>query len=79
MGLFSKKENTNKFKELVKEKKKQDKQIEKEWAERVNNKYAAENLKAAKGMMLENAMKIDTLEYEKIANELKERLNKKEQ
>ena len=42
----------------------------------MNTKYTAENLKAAKKMMVSNAMEIDRLEYEKIAKELKEKLNK---
>ena len=74
-SLFGKKE-PNTFKELIKEKNKQDKKIEKQWEDRMNTKYTAENLKAAKKMMVSNAMKIDRLEYEKIAKELKEKLNK---
>ena len=74
-SLFGKKE-PNTFKELIKEKNKQDKKIEKQWEDRMNTKYTAENLKAAKKMMVANAMEIDKLEYEKIAKELKEKLNK---
>lgn len=74
-SLFGKKE-PNTFKELIKEKNKQDKKIEKQWKDRMNTKYTAENLKAAKKMMVANAMEIDRLEYEKIAKELKEKLNK---
>lgn len=74
-SLFGKKE-PNTFKELIKEKNKQDKKIEKQWKDRMNAKYTAENLKAAKKMMVANAMEIDKLEYEKIAKELKEKLNK---
>lgn len=74
-SLFGKKE-PNTFKELIKEKNKQDKKIEKQWEDRMNTKYTAENLRAAKKMMVSNAMKIDKLEYEKIAKELKEKLNK---
>lgn len=74
-SLFGKKE-PNTFKELIKEKNKQDKKIEKQWEDRMNTKYTAENLKAAKKMMVSNAMEIDRLEYEKIAKELKEKLNK---
>lgn len=74
-SLFGKKE-PNTFKELIKEKNKQDKKIEKQWEDRMNTKYTAENLKAAKKMMVSNAMEIDKLEYEKIAKELKEKLNK---
>ncbi len=73
--LFGKKE-PNTFKELIKEKNKQDKKIEKQWKDRMNTKYTAKNLKAAKKMMVANAMEIDKLEYEKIAKELKEKLNK---
>lgn len=74
-SLFGKKE-PNTFKELIKEKNKQDRKIEKQWEDRMNTKYTAENLKAAKKMMASNAMEIDRLEYEKIAKELKEKLNK---
>lgn len=74
-SLFGKKE-PNTFKELIKEKNKQDKKIEKQWEDRMNTKYTAENLKAAKKMMVSNAMEIDRLEYEKMAKELKEKLNK---
>lgn len=76
MGLLFGKKEPNTFKELIKEKNKQDKKIEKQWKDRINTKYTAENLKAAKKMMVANAMEIDKLEYEKIAKELKEKLNK---
>ena len=76
MGLLFGKKEPNTFKELIKEKNKQDKKIEKQWKDRMNTKYTAENLKAAKKMMVANAMEIDKLEYEKIAKELKEKLNK---
>lgn len=76
MGLLFGKKEPNTFKELIKEKNKQDKKIEKKWKDRMNTKYTAENLKAAKKMMVANAMEIDKLEYEKIAKELKEKLNK---
>lgn len=76
MGLLFGKKEPNTFKELIKEKNKQDKKIEKQWKDRMNTKYTAENLNAAKKMMVANAMEIDKLEYEKIAKELKEKLNK---
>lgn len=76
MGILFGKKESNTFKELIKEKNKQDKKIEKQWKDRMNTKYTAENLKAAKKMMVANAMEIDKLEYEKIAKELKEKLNK---
>mgnify|MGYP007029251532 FL=1 len=76
MGMLFGKKEPNTFKELIKEKNKQDKKIEKQWEDRMNTKYTAENLKAAKKMMVSNAMEIDRLEYEKIAKELKEKLNK---
>ena len=76
MGSLFEKKEPNTFKELIKEKNKQDKKIEKQWEDRMNTKYTAENLKAAKKMMVSNAMEIDRLEYEKIAKELKEKLNK---
>lgn len=76
MGILFGKKEPNTFKELIKEKNKQDKKIEKQWKDRMNTKYTAENLKAAKKMMVANAMEINKLEYEKIAKELKEKLNK---
>lgn len=76
MGILFGKKEPNTFKEFIKEKNKQDKKIEKQWKDRMNTKYTAENLKAAKKMMVSNAMEIDKLEYEKIAKELKEKLNK---
>ena len=76
MGILFGKKEPNTFKELIKEKNKQDKKSEKQWKDRMNTKYTAENLKAAKKMMVSNAMEIDKLEYEKIAKELKEKLNK---
>ena len=76
MGILFGKKEPNTFKELIKEKNKQDKKIEKQGKDRMNTKYTAENLKAAKKMMVSNAMEIDKLEYEKIAKELKEKLNK---
>lgn len=76
MGILFGKKEPNTFKELIKEKNKQDKKIEKQWKDRMNTKYTAENLRAAKKMMVSNAMEIDRLEYEKIAKELKEKLNK---
>ena len=76
MGLLFGKKEPNTFKELIKEKNKQDKKIEKQWKDRMNTKYTAENLKAAKKMMVANAMEIDRLEYEKIAKKMKEKLNK---
>ena len=76
MGILFGEKEPNTFKELIKEKNKQDKKIEKQWKDRMNTKYTAENLKAAKKMMVANAMEIDKLEYEKIAKELKEKLNK---
>ena len=76
MGILFGKKEPNTIKELIKEKNKQDKKIEKQWKDRMNTKYTAENLKAAKKMMVAKAMEIDKLEYEKIAKELKEKLNK---
>ena len=76
MGILFGKKEPNTFKELIKEKNKQDKKIEKQWKDRMNTKYTAENLKAANKMMVAKAMEIDKLEYEKIAKELKEKLNK---
>lgn len=75
MNLFGKKTG-NEIKKLIKEREKKDKEIEKKWGQRANLKYSQENLKTARKTMETEAMKIDSLEYEKITKELKERLEK---
>ena len=64
------------LKKLVKEREKLEKSLNKKWADRANLKYSKENLKVAKKTMKAEAMKIDSLEYEKLTQELKERLEK---
>ncbi|MCM1578336.1 MAG: hypothetical protein NC078_06015 [Ruminococcus sp.] len=77
MPLFgNKNDEAAKLCRLLKEKQKKEKQLNKEWNKRLKNKYTAKNLKAAKNILLEQAQTIDSLEYEKITAELKERLNK---
>lgn len=75
MSIFEKKDESAKLKQLLKEKDKKEKKMNKEWNERLKTKYTADNLKKAKNMMMEQAQTIDSLEYEKITAELKERLN----
>ncbi len=77
MGLFDFKRSHRDLKKLLKEKEKKEKKINKAWEKRNKDKYSADVLKAAKNQMLENAMTIDSLEYEKITMELRERLNNK--
>lgn len=79
MGLFDFdfKRSHRDLKKLLKEKEKKEKKINKAWEKRNKDKYSADVLKAAKNQMLENAMTIDSLEYEKISMELRERLNNK--
>lgn len=77
MGLFDFKSSHRDLKKLLKEKEKKEKKINKAWEKRNKDKYSADVLKAAKNQMLENAMTIDSLEYEKISMELRERLNNK--
>ena len=74
MGLFDFKSSQKDLKKLLKERKKQDKKLNKEWEKRNKDKYSADVLKAAKNQMLENAMTIDSLEYEILSKQLKEKL-----
>ena len=77
MSLFgSKNRSGTELKKLVKERQKKEKELNKKWAERASLKYSKENLKVAKKTMEAEAMKIDSLEYEKLTQELKERLEK---
>lgn len=75
--MVSKNDPASKLRQLLHEKQKKEKKLNKEVNAGMINKYAADNLKRAKKMMLKNAMTIDTTEYEKIAAELKERLDNK--
>lgn len=77
MGLFNfnKSSKEKDLKKLIKEKIKKDKEADKAWEQRLSYKYDADNLKKAKNMMLDQAKTIDSMEYEKITRELKERLN----
>lgn len=80
MSLFKKNYTQDKLKKLIKEKDKQEKRINKEMERKTKAKFAGENLKIAKKelnkQMLKEAMTIDKTEYEKITNELKERIGK---
>lgn len=74
MGIFNK--TTDKEKELlnmIKEKNKREKEIDKKLEKRMENKYTSKFLKENKKSLTENAMNIDTLEYEKMVSELKKR------
>lgn len=79
MGLFDFdfKKSQKDLKKMLKEKEKKEKKINKAWEKRNKEKYSADVLKAAKKQMIENAMTIDSLEYEKLSMELKERLSNK--
>ncbi len=61
---------------LLKERKKKEKKLNKEWQKRMESKYTHKALRAAKRSMLEDAYTIDSLEYRKIAQELKEHIEK---
>lgn len=74
MGLFDFKSNKKDLKKLLKEREKQDKKLNKEWEKRNKEKYSADVLKAAKNQLVENAMNIDSLEYEVLSKQLKEKL-----
>lgn len=74
MSIFSKK--TDKEKELLnllKEKNKKEKELEKKLEKRMESKYTSKFLKENKKSLTNNAMEIDTLEYEKMVAELKQR------
>ncbi len=74
MGLFNKK--TDKEKELLnllKEKNKREKEINKKLEKRMEMKYTSKFLKENKKALTENAKTIDTTEYEKIVSDLKKR------
>ena len=73
MKLFHNKNKRKKsLNNLLKDRAKKDKEIEKDFQKRCDNKYTTQNLKLAKNLMIENAMTIDKQEYEEIAKKLKE-------
>lgn len=74
MGLFDFKSSQKDLKKLLKQREKKDKKINKEWERRNKEKYSADVLKAAKNQLVENAMNIDSLEYEVLSKQLKEKL-----
>lgn len=74
MGFFDFKSNQKDLKRLLKERDKKDRKLNKEWEKRNKDKYSADVLRAAKNQMLKNAMTIDSLEYEVISKQLKEKL-----
>lgn len=75
MGLFKSKEQ-KKLEKLLKERDKQDKKVNKILNERMKVKYTSAFLKENKKHLTENAMIIDDVEYRKIAEDLKNRLDK---
>lgn len=75
MGLFKSKEQKE-LEKLLKERNKQDKKVNKLLDDRMKVKYTSKFLKENKKHLTENAMKIDDTEYRKIAEELKNRLDK---
>lgn len=75
MGLFKSKEQKE-LEKLLKERNKQDKKVNKLLDDRMKIKYTSKFLKENKKHLTENAMKIDDTEYRKIAEELKNRLDK---
>lgn len=75
MGLFKSKEQKA-LEKLLKERNKQDKKVNKILDDRMKVKYTSKFLKENKKHLTENAMKIDDTEYRKIAEELKNKLDK---
>lgn len=74
MSIFSKKSDKEKeLLNLLKEKNKREKEINKKIEKRMETKYTSKFLKENKKALTENAKTIDTTEYEKIVNELKNR------
>lgn len=75
MGLFKSKEQKA-LEKLLKERDKQDKKVQKILDERMKVKYTSSFLKNNKKYLTENAINIDDIEYRKIVEDLKNRLNK---
>lgn len=74
MSIFSKKSDKEKeLLNLLKEKNKREKEINKKLEKRMEMKYTSKYLKENKKALTENAKTIDTTEYEKIVSELKKR------
>lgn len=74
MSIFSKKSDKEKeLLNLLKEKNKREKEINKKLEKRMELKYTSKFLKENKKSLTENAKTIDTTEYEKIVNDLKKR------
>ena len=72
MSIFSKKSDKEKeLLNLLKEKNKREKEINKKLEKRMETKYTSKFLKENKKALTENAKTIDTTEYEKIVNDLK--------
>jgi len=78
MNLLKKYDKHNKkdLVKLLKESKKKEEEINKEFQNRINTKYTTQALKENKKMFTQNAMTIDKLEYEKMVMDLKNRLEK---
>lgn len=70
MGLFKTKEQ-KKIEQLIKERDKQEKKVNKELEKRMKVKYTSKFLKENKNRLKENAMTIDDVEYRKAVEELK--------
>lgn len=74
MSIFSKKSDKEKeLLNLLKEKNKREKEINKKLKKRMETKYTSKFMKENKKALTENAKTIDTTEYEKIVNDLKKR------
>ncbi len=74
MSIFSKKSDKEKeLLNLLKEKNKREKEINKKLEKRMELKYTSKFLKENKKSLTENAKTIDTTEYEKIVSDLKKR------
>lgn len=74
MSIFSKKSDKEKeLLNLLKEKNKREKEINKKLEKRMELKYTSKFLTENKKSLTENAKTIDTTEYEKIVNDLKKR------
>ena len=74
MSIFSKKSDKEKeLLNLLKEKNKREKEINKKLEKRMETKYTSKFLTENKKSLTENAKTIDTTEYEKIVNDLKKR------
>lgn len=72
LGKYTKKNRKDLIK-MIKERQKQEKKVNKYFENRMKSFYTTKMLKENKKLLLENTMTIDSMEYQKIIMELKEK------